>query len=160
MDYYVISAILLFYGYVYIGMLVTVGGFLFICFAGDLVKQRVDAIVNPANRDLRHGGGAARAIAMAAGHALEQECRDFILRKGPLSTTYVMHSTAGSLRPNIEYVIHAIGPRKSDFRSDEDLYENVKRTVFNCLYHANSKLKIRSVAIPAISSGAYVFVYS
>lgn len=130
-------------------------GFLFIFFAGDLVEQRLDAIVNPANGDLRHGGGAARAISKAAGHALEKECRDFISDRGSLSTTFVMHSTAGNLRPDIKFVIHAVGPRKSSFTSDEDLYQDVKTTVYNCLDYANSELKIQSVAIPAISSGAF-----
>lgn len=156
MCYYVISAILLRHGYVFIGVPVPVG-FLFIFFTGDLVKQRVDAIVNPANGELRHGGGAARAISKAAGHALEKECRDFISNGGSLSTTFVMHSTAGNLRPDIKFVIHAVGPRKSNSMSDEDLYQDVKTTVYNCLDHANSNLRIRSVAIPAISSGAYMF---
>jgi len=34
---------------------------------GDLVDAVADVIVNPANSELCHGGGAARAISVAAG---------------------------------------------------------------------------------------------
>ena len=36
-------------------------------YQGDLTKQKVEAIVNPANDQLKHFGGAAKAIAEAAG---------------------------------------------------------------------------------------------
>src|SRR5690348_2103851 len=38
---------------------------------GDLLQQKVDAIVNAANEDLSHGGGVALAISKAAGPQLQ-----------------------------------------------------------------------------------------
>ena len=40
---------------------------------GDITDEKVDAIVNPANENLDHGGGCAAAIQSAAGHILMAE---------------------------------------------------------------------------------------
>jgi len=56
----------------------------------DLVDETVDAIINPANSYLRHGSGAARAIADAAGWQLENEFKDFIRQHRCLNVTRVM----------------------------------------------------------------------
>ena len=109
--------------------------------------------MNPANENLGHGGGAARVIAKAAGYVLERESNDFIWQHGKLGITKAMHTSAGNLRPNIQYVIHTVGPRKSDIKDDRELFGLVELAIFNCLCYANDKLKIHSIAIPAISSG-------
>ena len=45
---------------------------------GNLIEQDTQVIVNPANRFLRNEGGAAKAIAIAAGLNLLAECENFI----------------------------------------------------------------------------------
>ena len=40
---------------------------------GDITAETTDAIVNPANSHLRHGGGAALAIARAGGSAIQKQ---------------------------------------------------------------------------------------
>ena len=40
---------------------------------GDITDEKVNAIVNPANENLDHGGGCAAAIQSAAGHILMAE---------------------------------------------------------------------------------------
>jgi len=47
---------------------------------GDLVNETTEVIVNPANSLLIHGGGAAKAISMAAGPSLVEECRHHVNR--------------------------------------------------------------------------------
>src|SRR6218665_1614121 len=112
---------------------------------GDLIHQLLDAIVNPANEDLRHGGGIARAIAEAAGDVLERESKEYIREYGKLGIAQVMHTSAGHLEPRIKYVIHTVGPRNTDAKDDIGLFELVQLAIFNCLCYANDKLKIHSI---------------
>jgi len=133
--------------------MVTLGGIRVEVYQGDLVDETVDVIINPANSYLRHGSGAARAIADAAGWQLENECKDFIRQHRCLNVTRVTHTTAGNLKPKIRFVIHAVGPRAAEFRDETQLFEALKETFFNCLQYANVQLCVSSVSIPAISSG-------
>ena len=75
--------------------------------SGDLTTQDTEVIVNPANQYLRHGGGAAKAIADAAGQSVVDECNAYIKHYSALPTPYVMHTTSGNVPPSIRYVIHA-----------------------------------------------------
>jgi len=120
---------------------------------GDLVKQSVYAIVNPANSHLDHGGGAAKIIADAAGKELLVECREFIRKNHSLKVSNVVATTAGRLRPGITYVIHVSGPHKGLQGMTKSVEEHLVDAFFNCMVCANDDLKAPSIAIPAISSG-------
>jgi len=134
-------------------LIITPGGFKVEIYEGDLVEETVDVIVNPANSQLRHGSGAARAIANAAGLQLQQECRDFIRQHKRVNVTEVMHTSAGNLVPKIRYVIHAVGPRAKEFPDAAELLQALTETFINCLQYADVELHASSVSIPAISSG-------
>ena len=128
-------------------------------YTGNLLHDNVDAVVNPANVHLRHGGGAARAIADAAGQQLKQECLDHLQRYGNLEFTQVIHTSAGNMYPPVRYVIHAAGPPADQYKGNSAaLRQAVMDTFFNCLRHANEQLHIRSISIPAISSGAQCYL--
>lgn len=114
------------------------------------------AIVNPANQRLDHGGGAAHTIARAAGADLYKACQQYIEENEKLKTGSVWPSTAGNLK-SIQYVIHAVGPDGRDIRDTETCFRLVKLTFFNCLLCAND-LKVKSIAIPAISSGIFLLI--
>ena len=116
----------------------------------DITKLPVDAIVNVANEHLSHGGGVAYAIAKAAGFSLESEGEDYIQRNGPLKVTEVVVTTAGSLP--CKKVLHAVGPRWSDYKDKTLCQQHLADTVYNCLHKANS-MQIASLAVPSISSG-------
>ena len=135
--------------------MITPGGVRVEVYQGDLVDESVDAIVNPANSHLRHGSGAARAIADAAGLQLQQECDDFIRQHQRLSVTEVMHTSAGKLKPKIKHVIHAVGPRAAQFPDTVQLLRALRETFINCLQYADVELHISSVSLPAISSGTH-----
>lgn len=122
-------------------------------YRGDLLNEKVDAIVNPANCQLFHGGGAARAVATAAGRQLEEECKAYISEHKELKLTQAMHTTAGKLCPPIIYVIHVAGPSAAQFRNPDDLYQAVFDTFYHCLLYANNFLHVSSLSVPAISSG-------
>eukprot|EP00344_Euplotes_crassus_P009361 CAMPEP_0197016904 /NCGR_PEP_ID=MMETSP1380-20130617/79236_1 /TAXON_ID=5936 /ORGANISM="Euplotes crassus, Strain CT5" /LENGTH=194 /DNA_ID=CAMNT_0042443929 /DNA_START=1276 /DNA_END=1856 /DNA_ORIENTATION=- len=73
----------------------------------DLVQEYVDAIVNPANEDLNHAGGAAKAIASKAGPEFERECEDYISENYKLKTGSSMVTSAGG-ELKCDYVIHTV----------------------------------------------------
>jgi len=133
--------------------MITPGGIKVEVYQGNLVVETVDAIVNPANSYLRHGSGAARAIADAAGMQLEKECKDFIEKHKHLNVTEVVHTSAGKLKPKIRYVIHAVGPQAAMYPDAMVLFQALKETFINCLQYADIELHASSLSVPAISSG-------
>jgi len=100
---------------------------------GDLVNETSEVIGNPANQGLQYGVGAAHVIAMAAETCLQDECRHYIKHYGGLNITNVVHSTAGNLRPRINYVLYAVGPDAQENRDRQDCLELVQKTILNCL---------------------------
>ena len=116
--------------------------------AGDITRQRVDAIVNAANTTLLGGGGVDGAIHHAAGPELLAECRTL----GGCATGHVK-ITRGYKLP-AKWVIHTVGPVWQDGTQGEDeLLANCYRSCFALV----EKHEIRTVAFPAISTGVYAF---
>jgi len=113
---------------------------------GNIVSQpEYEAVVNAANAQLRPGGGVAGAIHRAAGSELDEECRQY----APIKPGEAVMTNAYNL-PN-EKVIHCLGPVYGrDEPSDKLLADCYK----NALRIADDK-EIKSVAFPAISTGAF-----
>jgi len=122
---------------------------------GDLTAEDTELIVNPANRHLMHGGGAAKAIAIAAGSSLVAECSEYIKYYQELPTPCLTHTTLGNLPRPLKFVIHACGPKASEYANYGACLELLQATFFNCLLYANDVLGVQSIAIPAISSGIF-----
>lgn len=114
----------------------------------DLLGASVDAIVNPANSGLSHGGGLAAIIADEAGPRLDQHCRKIIKQVGRIPLTQAVITIAGGLP--YKGIIHAVGPRMGD--GDEQI--KIEKTIINCLRQADRK-GWQSVAFPAISTGLF-----
>lgn len=112
----------------------------------DITTLDVEAIVNPANNALMHGGGLAAAIVHRGGQIIQQESKKI----GYVPTGSAVYTQGGHLKA--KYVIHAVGPRYKDGNSGEK--EKLESAVLASLNIAD-KLKLKSVALPAISSGIF-----
>lgn len=115
---------------------------------GDITEQPdVDAVVNAANAQLTIGGGVAGAIHRRAGPQLERETRPL----APISPGQAVITGAHGL-PN-ERIIHCLGPV---FGRDEPSDELLAACFRNALQLADEH-RLRSVAFPAISTGAFAY---
>ena len=115
---------------------------------GDITEVEADAIVNAANRYLKHGGGVAGAIVRKGGYEIQRESDEYVRRHGPLPVGGVAVTSAGKLKA--KYVIHAVGPVYGDPRGDEKLAEAIRNSLSKA-----EELGLRSIALPAISTGVY-----
>jgi O-acetyl-ADP-ribose deacetylase len=115
---------------------------------GNLLEERVDAIVNAANGHLAHGGGVAAIIARAAGPALQEESDRIVRSRGPLPTGSAVITTAGKLP--FKGVIHAVGPRHGEGDEERKLFQALN-AAFGCAHERGWS----SVSFPAVSSGIF-----
>ena len=130
--------------------MIIIGGKNIIIKKGDLTEEATDAIVNPANSYLKHGGGATWAIVNKGGSIIQKESDDIVSENGPIPIGQAVITESGSLP--CKYVIHAIGPKNGEGNEPEKL----RQTVLSALELANKKM-LTSISMPAISSGIYGF---
>jgi O-acetyl-ADP-ribose deacetylase len=115
---------------------------------GDIIHQKVDAIVNAANESLLAGGGVSGAIHRAAGEGLEEECLKLKwCNEGEAKITKGYNLPA-------KWVIHTVGPVWEGGNYGED--EILAQCYRNCFAFVES-YNISTIAFPAISTGSYEF---
>lgn len=123
-------------------------------FVGDITTLAVDAIVNAANPRMLGGGGVDGAIHRAAGPSLYEECKQVPeVRPGVRCPTGEARITGGHRLP-ARYVIHTVGPVWSGGGAGEA--ELLSACYANCIRLAEEH-KLKSIAFPAISTGAYAY---
>lgn len=112
----------------------------------DLLRQPVDAIVNPANERLAHGGGVAGAIAAAAGPELTAASRAI----GHCPAGGAVVTVAGDLPQRA--VIHAVGPVWAGGGSGE---EGLLAACHRAVIARAAEHGLATFALPAISTGIF-----
>lgn len=115
----------------------------------DIVKMKVDAIVNSANPKPTYAYGTDLAIYKAAGaEALLKER----LAIGEILPGTAAVTSAGNLQA--KYIIHTVGPSWIDGSHGEF---DVLRACYANVLEAAERLKCRSIAFPLIATGVYGF---
>lgn len=115
---------------------------------GDITLAAVDAVVNPANQFLQHGGGLAGVLSKKAGPALQSESNLWVRENGPVSHERPAHTSAGDLP--FKAVIHAVGPVWGSGNEESKLRAAVQGSL-----RTAASLELNSLAIPAISTGIF-----
>jgi len=115
---------------------------------GDITFEPLDAIVNAANSQLAGGGGVDGAIHRRGGPEIMRDTDARYPQGCPTGSAVI--STAGKLPA--KFVIHAVGPVWSGGQRGEPelLAEVYRRSLELAVEHG-----CRSIALPALSTGAY-----
>ena len=113
----------------------------------DIIKMRVDAIVNAANSSLAAGGGVCGAIFQAAGYEqLDAACRSI----GRCAVGQAVITAGFSL--SAKYVIHAVGPIwQGGTQNEAALLESCYTSALQLAVENHC----RSIAFPLISAGIF-----
>lgn len=125
---------------------------------GDLLREDVPAIVNPANERCLGGGFLDGAIHAAAGRGLFQECLQLPIRSGTTNvrcpTGEAVITGSGNLAARgIQSIIHTVGPVYNTSNPAES-----RRLLYNAYFNTLRVAQengIRRIAIPAISAGVF-----
>ena len=114
------------------------------------------AIVNPENEQLMHEGEYARSIADKAGDKFKEEWKEYIRKNGKLLIGSAMLTSAGGSLC-WDKVIHTVGPKYNKNLPDNSLAHDHLKMCTNNIMDIIKSENIKSVSIPAVSTGIFGF---
>jgi O-acetyl-ADP-ribose deacetylase (regulator of RNase III) len=123
------------------------GGTTVIAIEGDITRQPVEAVVNPANGVLQHNDGIPAAMVRTGGRVIQEESDHWVLEHGPLDPGDAAVTTAGMLQAS--HVIHVVGPTYGETEDPDQVMAAAVGAGLDAV-HSHGLL---SVAIPVIASG-------
>ncbi|OWF50082.1 Poly [ADP-ribose] polymerase 14 [Mizuhopecten yessoensis] len=121
-------------------------------FQGDITQLRADVIVNAANSSLNHAGGLAKSIVTKGGKSIQDECTEYVKRKGHLHDGDIYCSKPGNLK--CKMIAHANSPNWRDGKQREQEYLDgvVWKSLEEC-----GRGKYTSIAMPALGTGIFQY---
>ena len=125
----------------------------------DIVKIKVDAIVNAANRTLLGGGGIDEVIHKAAGIRLKEKCEQIQPEVGTdirCQTGHCKVTDTIGCKLNCNYVFHTVGPKVEDVKQMDYYKKLLNLSYENCLQNLLEK-NVKSIVFPCISTGIFKF---
>lgn len=128
---------------------------------GDITEQKVDAIVNAANPQLRGGSGVCGAIFRAAGwDNLQKECwsDNHPITHGHPEGKDVRVSTGQATFTNsydigCMFIVHAVGPVYGQYTPEEA--QRLLRSAYEQALWCAHAHGAKTIALPALSAGVY-----
>jgi serine/threonine protein kinase len=118
--------------------------------SGDLVEQRVDALVSSDTDDLVMNWGVAAAIRAAAGEGVAAEAR----RKTPVRPGRAVVTSGGKLP--VRLIFHGVTVGLVNDRLVRPSRDLIAEIMASCFYHADSH-DVHSIAFPLLGTGAQGF---
>eukprot|EP01089_Gocevia_fonbrunei_P009080 TRINITY_DN2100_c0_g1_i1.p1 TRINITY_DN2100_c0_g1~~TRINITY_DN2100_c0_g1_i1.p1 ORF type:complete len:331 (-),score=80.88 TRINITY_DN2100_c0_g1_i1:127-1023(-) len=119
---------------------------------GDMTKEKVDVIVNAANKHLDHASGLAGAIVKKGGEIIQMESDIWISENGKVGDGDIAITGAGELPA--KKIVHAVGPI---WHGGEELEMLTLRSCVWESFKKTEELGYKSISVPAISSGIFRF---
>jgi len=117
---------------------------------GDITTEATDAVVNAANRYLKHGAGVAGAILRGGGPVIQRESDAWVNAHGPVSHSAPAWTSGGNLAAR--FVIHTVGPVWGEGEEAQKLGAAITGSL-----RVADELGLASIALPAVSTGIFGF---